>query len=54
MMWTRHKSRVAMVVSDFTIDGREECLREDGGRFGGGWFGRKDGGWNGGRGKVRK
>ena len=43
-MWIGHKSRVVVVVGNSTMDGRKEGLREDGGRFGGGWFGRKEGG----------
>ena len=35
---------LAVVVGDSATDGREEGLREDGGRFGGGWFRRKEGG----------
>ena len=41
-VWTGHKSGVAVVVGNSTMDGREEGLREDRGRFGGGWSGRKE------------
>ena len=43
-VWTGHKSEVAVVFGNSTMGSREEGLREDGERFGGGWIGRMEGG----------